>query len=112
MFLAIFGFFVAIVPVVGRFPFRREIVVNRKGRLLIRRDRTLVRLRQESYPLSGVRSVEVEESRHVNGDPYFALVLRLESGDAVTLDRFNDRSGAALAGRMIHDQLGSEHLSP
>ncbi len=106
VFLAAFGFFLAITPLAGRFPFRKEIVVDRAAGEFIRRDRTLVRLRQETYPLRLVNSVDVEEARHVDGDPYFALVLRLESGDAVTLDRFTDRSAAALTARLIRDQIG------
>ena len=66
-----------------------------------------MRLRQESYPLDEVRGVEVEEARHVDGDPYFTLVLRLESGESVTLDRFTDRSAAGVVARLIRDHLGS-----
>jgi hypothetical protein len=106
VFLAAFGFFLALTPLAGRFPFRKEIIVDRTSGEFIRRDRTLVRLRQETYPLGGVRSVDVEEARHVDGDPYFTLVLRLESGDTVTLERFTDRSAAALTARLIHDHLG------
>jgi hypothetical protein len=106
VFLAAFGFFLAITPLAGRFPFRKEIVVDRAAGEFIRRDRTLVRLRQETYPLGGVHSVDVEEARHVDGDPYFTLVLVLESGDTVTLERFTDRSDAALTARLIRDHLG------
>ena len=106
-FLATFGFFVAIVPVIGRFPYRREIIVDRAAGRFIRRDRTLVRLRQESYTLDEVRGVEVEEARHVDGDPYFTLLLLLETGESVTLDRFTDRTAAGVVARLIRDHLGS-----
>jgi hypothetical protein len=105
-FLTTFGFFVAIVPLVGRFPYRREIIVDRAVGRLVRRDRTLLRLRQETYPLDQVHGVEVEEARHVDGDPYFTLLLRLESGESVTLDRFADRAVAGAAARLIRDHLG------
>jgi hypothetical protein len=110
VFLAAFGFFLAITPLAGRFPFRKEIVVDRAAGEFIRRDRTLVRLRQETYPLGAVHSVDVEEARHVDGDPYFTLVLVLESGDTVTLERFTDRSAAALTARLIRDHLGPAGL--
>ncbi len=110
VFLATFGFFLALTPLAGRFPFRKEIIVNRAAGEFIRRDRTLVRLREETYPLAGVGSVNVEEARHVNGDPYSTLVLRLDSGDTVTLERFTDRSDAALTARLIRDHL--EPLAP
>jgi hypothetical protein len=106
-FLATFGFFVAIVPVIGRFPYRREIVVDRAAGQLVRRDRTLLRLRQESYTADEVRAVEVDEARHVDGDPYFTLMLLLESGQSVTLDRFTDRTEAGAVARLIRDHLGS-----
>jgi hypothetical protein len=106
VFLAAFGFFLAITPLAGRFPFRKEIIVDRAAGEFIRRDRTLVRLRQVTYPMGGVHSVDLEEARHVDGDPYFTLVLRLESGDAVTLERFTDRSDAALTAGLIRDHLG------
>ena len=105
VFLATFGFFVALVPLAGRFPYHREIVVNRAAGRFVRRDRTLVRLRQETFPLEAVRTVNVEEARHVDGDPYFTLVLRLESGDSVTLDRFTDRPAADRAAQLIRDGL-------
>jgi hypothetical protein len=105
-FLATFGFFVAIVPLAGRFPYRREIIVDRAVGKFVRRDRTLLRLRQETYPLDEVRGVEVEEARHVDGDPYFSLLLRLESGESVTLDRFTDRAAAGATARLIRDHLG------
>jgi hypothetical protein len=105
VFLAAFGFCIAMTPLAGRFPFRKEIVVDRSAGELVRRDRTLVRMRQETYPMAAVRSVDVEEARHVDGDPYFAIVLRLESGDAVTLERFTDRSAADLTARLIRDHL-------
>jgi hypothetical protein len=105
-FLATFGFFVAIVPVAGRFPYRKEIIVDRAAGRFVRRDRTLLRLRQESYPLDEVRGVEVEEARHVDGDPYFSLLLLLESGESATLDRFADRTAAGTAARLICEHLG------
>jgi hypothetical protein len=105
VFLATFGFFVAIVPLAGKFPYHREIIVDRVTGQLVRRDRTLVRLRQDRYPFDEVRSVDVEDSRHVDGDPYFSLVLSLVSGDTVTLDRFTDRSAAACAARLIRGHL-------
>jgi hypothetical protein len=106
VFLTTFGFFVAITPVAGRFPFRKEIVVDRGAGRLIRRDRTLVRLRQEVYPLGEVRTVDVEDARHVDGDPYFGLVLSLATGDSVTLDRFTDRSAAERTAKLIRGHLG------
>jgi hypothetical protein len=106
VFLAIFGFFVAIVPLAGKFPYHKEIIVDRANGQLVRRDRTLVRLRQDTYPFGEVRNVDVEDSRHVDGDPYFSLVLSLVSGDSVTLDRFTDRSAAAEAARLIRGHLG------
>jgi hypothetical protein len=105
-FLAVFGFFVAIVPVIGRMPYRRQIIVDRAAGRFTRRDRTLLRLRQESYPLDEVWGIEVEAARHVDGDPYFTLVLRLEHGESVTLDRFTDRDAAERAVRLIEDHLG------
>jgi hypothetical protein len=107
-FLATFGFFVAIVPVLGKFPYRKEIIVDRAAGHFVRRDRTLLRLRQESFPLDEVRRVDVEEARHVDGDPYFTLLLRLESGESVTLDRFTDRAAAGTAARLIRDHLGPD----
>jgi hypothetical protein len=106
VFLATFGFFVAVVPLAGRFPYRREIIVDRAAGRFVRRDRTLLRLRQESYPLDEVRGIEVEEARHVDGDPYFSLLLLLESGESATLDRFTDRTTAGLVARLIRDHLG------
>jgi hypothetical protein len=106
VFLTAFGFFVALVPLAGRFPYHREIVVDRAAGQFVRRDRTLVRLRQETFPLEAVRMVDVEDARHVDGDPYFTLVLRLESADSVTLDRFTDRSAADRTARLIRDHLG------
>jgi hypothetical protein len=107
VFLATFGFFVAIVPLIGKLPYRKEIVVDRAAGRFVRRDRTLLRLREETYPLGEVRGVDVEEARHVDGDPYFMLLLRLGSGDSVTLDRFTDRSDAGTAVRLLRG-----HLSP
>jgi hypothetical protein len=107
-FLATFGFFVASVPLVGRIPYRKEIIVDRAAGQFIRRDRTLLRLRQESYPLVEVREAAVEEARHVDGDPYFSMVLRLENGEAVTLDRFTDRAAADRTARLIRDHFASD----
>jgi hypothetical protein len=108
VFLATFGFFLAAVPLIGRFPYRKEIVVDRAAGQFIRRDRTLLRQREETFRLGDVRTVEVEEARHVDGDPYFTLLLRLESGDAVTLDRFTDRSAARSSARLIRDHLAGD----
>jgi hypothetical protein len=108
VFLATFGLFVAIVPLIGKLPYRKEIVVDREAGQFVRRDRTLLRLREETYPLGEVREVDVEEVRHVDGDPYFTLLVRLASGECVTLDRFTDRSHAASARRLISDRLGAD----
>jgi hypothetical protein len=107
-FLATFGFFVAIVPMVGRFPYRKEIIVDRATGQFVRRDRTLLRLRQETYSLDEVRGVEVVQARHVDGDPYFTLLMRLNSGESATLDRFTDRAAAGTAAQLIRDHLGPE----
>lgn len=113
IFLAAFGFFVTIVPAIGKIPYRRQIIVDRAEGAFIRRDRTLLRLRQESYPLGAIRAVDVEEARHVDGDPYFALVLRLESGESASIERFNDRDGAARVARLVRDHLDpSSHHAP
>lgn len=104
-FLATFGLFVAIVPLVGRFPYRREIIVDRTAGEFIRRDRTLLRTRQETIPLAAVADVEVEEARHVDGEPYFTLLLRLDSGASVNLDRFTDRRAAAATAQLLRDRL-------
>lgn len=106
VFLATFGFFVAIVPLIGRFPYRKEFLVDRRAGHFVRRDRTLVRLREETYPIDEIRGVEVDEARHVDGEPYFTLLLRLDSGESVTLDRFTDRDAAGTAARLIRDHLG------
>jgi hypothetical protein len=105
LFLTVFGFFVTIAPLIGRFPFRKEVIIDRAAGTLIRRDQTLLRFRQETYPFAEVRRIHVEESRHVDGDPYFTLQLWLESGESVTLDRFSDRPAADLAARLIRDHL-------
>ena len=63
VFLAAFGFFLAITPLAGRFPFRKEIVVDRAAGEFLRRDRTLVRLRQETYPLGRVRTRSTSRRR-------------------------------------------------
>jgi hypothetical protein len=110
VFLATFGLFVAIVPLIGRFPYRKELVVDRAAGQFVRRDRTLLRLREETFPLADVRGVDVEEARHVDGDRYFTLLLRLESGASVTLERFADRPGAATAVHLIRDHLGREAI--
>ncbi len=107
VFLATFGFFVAMVPLVGRFPYRRQIILDRATGRFVRRDRTLVRLREETYPFHAILGVDVEESQHVDGDLYFTLVLRLDSGDSVTLDRFTDREAANLAAQVIRERLGA-----
>jgi hypothetical protein len=107
-FLAVFGFSVAMVPLAGRMPYHKQIVVDRAIGHLVRRDRTLIRLRQEAYPLGEVRSVDVEEARHVDGDPYFTLVLRLGSGESLTLERFTDRASAGEAARLIRDHLAPD----
>jgi hypothetical protein len=108
VFLATFGLFVAIVPLIGRFPYRKQIVVDRAAGQFIRRDRTLRRLREETYALGAVRGVDVEQARHVDGDPYFTLLLRLESGESVTLERFTDRSEAESARELLSDHLGPD----
>jgi hypothetical protein len=105
-FLAVFGFFVTIVPMVGKMPYRKQIIVDRAAGQFVRRDRTLLRLRQVSYPLDEVRGVEVEAARQVDGDPYFTLLLRLRHGDSVTLDRFTDRAAAERDARRIRGHLG------
>lgn len=108
-FLVIFGFFVALVPVAGRIPYRKEIVVDRSVGTLVRRNRTLVRLREETYEPGDIRAVEVEEARHVDGDPYYSLVLHLGSRDSITLDRFTDRRAADRVAALIREHLGSPH---
>lgn len=106
VFVAAFGFSLVMTPLAGRFPFRKEIILDRAAGEFVRRDRTLVRLRQETYPLGAVRSVDVEEARHVDGDPYYTLVLRLEPEESVTLERFTDRPAADLTAGLIRDHLG------
>jgi hypothetical protein len=108
-FLATFGFFVAMVPLAGKIPYHKQIVVDRAAGQLIRRDRTLLRLRQETYPLGEIRTVDAEEARHVDGEPYFTLLLRLESGESVTLERFTDRAAAGETARLIREHLEPEH---
>jgi hypothetical protein len=108
VFLTTFGFFIAIVPLIGRFPYLKEIVVDRAARQFVRRDWTLLRLREETYPLGDVRGIEAEEARHVDGDPYYIVLLRLLSGEAVTLDRFTDRLPAWTAAQIIRDQIEPE----
>jgi hypothetical protein len=108
VFLATFGFFVAMVPLAGKIPYHKQIIVDREAGQFVRRDRTLLRLRQETYPLGEVQGIDVEEARHVDGDPYFVLLLRLESGESVTLDRFTDRGHACETARLIRDHLEPE----
>jgi hypothetical protein len=112
VFLTVFGVFVAIVPLLGRFPYRREIIVDRGTRQIVRRDRTLVRLRQDAYPLHSVQDVDVAEARHPDGDPYFTLALILDSGQVVTLERFTDRPAAVEAARLIRDRLDPVPAGP
>ncbi len=104
-FLAIFGFNLTMIPLVGRMPYHKQIVADRTIGQFVRRDRTLIRLRQEAYPLGEVRTVDVEEARHVDGDVYFVLLLRLESGESVMLERFTDRASAGETARLIRDHL-------
>ncbi len=111
VFLTTFGLFVASVPLLGRFPYRRQIIVNR-GRQIVRRDRTLVRLRQDAYPLHSVVGVNVQEARHPDGDPYFTLALFLDSGEVVTLERFTDRAEAAAIVLSIRDYLDPVPAGP
>jgi hypothetical protein len=111
VFLATFGFFVAMVPLAGKIPYHKEIIVDRTTGQFVRRDRTLLRLRQEVYPLEEARTVDVEEARHVDGDPYYTVLLRLESGESVTLDRFTDRAAAGETARLIRDHLGIAHAA-
>jgi hypothetical protein len=105
LFLTAFGFFVAVVPLIGRFPFRKELIVDRPSGQFIRRDRTLVRLREHTCPIDGIRAIEVDEARHVDGDSYFTLLLRLDSGESLTLDRFTDRDAADAAARLLRGHL-------
>jgi hypothetical protein len=111
VFLATFGFFVAMVPLAGKIPYHKQIVIDRTAGQFVRRDRTLLRLRQDIYPLDEVRTVDVEESRHVDGDPYFTLLLRLESGESVNLDRFTDQKAAGDTAGLIRDHLGFSHAA-
>jgi hypothetical protein len=108
-FLATFGFFVAMVPLAGKIPYHKQIIVDRTAGQFVRRDRTLLRLRQDVYPLDEVRKVDVEEARHVDGDPYFTVLLRLEAGESVTLERFTDQMAAGETARLIRDHLGFAH---
>lgn len=112
VFLTTFGLFVAIVPLIGRFPYRREIIVDCATRQVSRRDRTLVRLRQDAYPFRSIVAVRVDEARHPDGDPYYTLVFELDSGVVLTLERFTDRRPAAEAARLIHDRLDAARDEP
>lgn len=105
VFLTTFGLFVAIVPLIGRFPYRREIVVDCQTRQVSRRDRTLIRLRQDAYPFRAIQVVRVDEARHPDGDPYYILVFGLDTGEVLTLERFTDRPTAAEAARLIRERL-------
>jgi hypothetical protein len=105
VFLTAFGFFVAMVPLAGNIPYHKQIIVDRCAGRFVRRDRALLRLRQEAYPLGEVQKIDVEEARHVDGDPYFTLLLRLESGESATLERFTDRAAADEVARLIRDHL-------
>jgi hypothetical protein len=108
VFLVTFGFFLAVVPLAGKFPYRKEIIVDRSAGQFIRRDRTLLRLRQENYPIEDIQGIEVEPSRHVDGDPYFTLLLNLVSGESITLDRFTDGAAAGAIARVLRDHVGPE----
>ena len=105
VFLSTFGFFLTILPLVGRMPYRREVILDETAGRLIRRDQTLVRTREESILLGAICAVEVEEARFVDGDPDLTVVLRLESGRSVSLDRFTDRGAAVSAARLLRDRL-------
>jgi hypothetical protein len=107
VFLTTFGLIVATVPLVGRFPYRREIIVDCRNGLVCRRDRTLIRLRQDAYPFRAIQAVHVDEARHPDGDPYYTLALGLDSGELLTLERFTDRPAAAEAARLIRERLAS-----
>ena len=111
VFLATFGFFVAIVPLLGRFPYRKRIVVDRAARQFVRLDQTLLRRREEIYTLDEIRGVDLDEARFVDGNPYFTLRLRLESGESVTLDRFENRQAAMRTARLIRDHLESSSVA-
>ncbi len=112
VFLTTFGLFVAIVPLIGRFPYRREIVVDCATRQVSWRDRTLVRLRQDAYPFRSIAAVRVDEARHPDGDPYYTLAFELDSGQVLTLERFTDRRPAAEAARLIRDRLDTARDEP
>lgn len=112
VFLTTFGLFVAAVPLIGRFPYRREIVVDCTTRQVSRRDRTLLRLRQDAYPFRAILAVRVNEARHPDGDPYYTLVFELDSGLVLTLERFTDRCPAAEAARLIGDRLDAAREEP
>jgi hypothetical protein len=111
VFLATFGFFVAMVPLAGKIPYHKQIIVDRTAGQFIRRDRTLLRLRQDVYPLDEVRTVDIEEARHVDGEPYFTVLLRLESGESATLERFTDLKAAGETAVLIRDHLGYSHAA-
>lgn len=112
VFLTTFGLFVAAVPLIGRFPYRREIVVDCTTRQVSRRDRTLVRLRQDAYPFRAILAVRVNDARHPDGDPYYTLEFELDSGEVLTLERFTDRRLAAETARLIRDRLDAARDEP
>ncbi|MHB1558104.1 MAG: hypothetical protein ACYC61_11630 [Isosphaeraceae bacterium] len=112
VFLTTFGLFVAILPLIGRFPYRREIIVDCANRQVSRRDRTLVRLRQDAYPFRAIVAVRVDEAWHPDGDPYYTLVFELDSGEVLTLERFTDRRPAAEAAGLIRDRLDAAREEP
>src|SRR5437016_49490 len=70
-FLVPFGFFLVLVPYLGALPYRKEVVVDRVTGHLTRRDRTLRGLREDVYAAGEIHGVDVEEARHVDGDPYY-----------------------------------------
>ncbi len=104
-FLSTFGFFLAMLPLVGRMPYRREVLLDETAGRLIRRDQTLVRTREEWISLVEIRGVEVENARFVDGDPDLTVVLRLDSGRSVPIDRFTDPGAAASAASLLRDRL-------
>lgn len=105
LFLATFGFFLAIVPIAGKVPFRREVIVDPDRGRLILRNRTLLKLREHSYPLVDVHGLEIRESRHVDGEPDVSLLLHLRHAEPVLLDRFTTRAPAERAALSIRNLL-------
>jgi hypothetical protein len=104
-FLVPFGFFIAFVPFIGAVPYRKDVVVDRATGQLRRRDRSLRASREHVYALGEIRGVDVEESKHVDGDPYYTALLRLESGESVALDRFVDRGAAEHVAQLVRYYL-------